>query len=63
MNFYLKEISKQEIKKLIDANIIQNTGRGFVSVKKNQPVGLVKTVHGRHHYIEDWYSDMAKKLN
>ena len=38
------------------------TGRGYVNPKRNQPVGIVRTVHGRHYYAEDWYADMAKKL-
>lgn len=59
----IKEIKKNEIAKLVRAGIIKNTAKGFVSTKKNQPVGLVKTVHGRHYYIEDFYSDMAKKIN
>ena len=64
MNFYLKEISKQGIEKLIKAGFIKPSGKGgYVNPKKHQPVGIVKTVHGRHYYIEDWYSDMAKKLN
>ena len=63
VEFCLKEIKKEEITRLINAGIIKNTGRGFVNTKRNQPVGLVRTVHGRHYYIEDWYSYMAKKLN
>ena len=62
MNFYLKEISKEGIEKLIKAGFIKNTGRGYVNPKKNQPVGCVRTVHGRHRYIEDFYSDLAKRL-
>lgn len=62
MNFYLKEISKEEIKKLIDAGFIKMTGRGYVNPKRNQPVGIVRTVHGRHYYIEDFYADKAVKL-
>lgn len=58
----IKEISKEGIKKLIDAGIIKNTNKGFVNPKKRHPVGVVKTVHGRRRYIEDWYADMAKKL-
>ena len=62
MNFYLKEIRKEEIAKLVKAGVIKNTGKGFVSTKYQQPIGLVKTVHGRHYYIEDFYADMAKRL-
>ena len=64
MNFYLKEISKQGIKKLIEAGFIKLSGKGgYVNPKKHQPVSVVKTVHGRHYYIEDFYADMANKLN
>lgn len=62
MNFYLKEISKEGINKLIKAGFIRNTNKGYVNPKNNQPVGCVRTVHGRHRYIEDWYANMAKKL-
>ena len=63
MNFYLKEIKKEEITKLIEAGFIKLSGKGgYVNPKKHQPVGLVKTVHGRHYYIEDFYADKAKTL-
>lgn len=62
MNFYLKEIKKDEIKKLVEKGFLKMTGRGYVNPKRNQPVGIVRTVHGRHYYIEDFYADMAKKL-
>ena len=58
----LKEITREEIKKLIKYNFIKNTGKGYVNPKRHQPVGLVKTVHGRHYYTEDWYADKAKQL-
>ncbi len=61
--FYLKEISKQEIEKLIKAGIIKMSGKGgYVNPKRHQPVGIVRTVHGRHYYTEDWYADKAKQL-
>ena len=59
--FYLKEISKQEIEKLIKANIIKNTGKGYVNPKKNYRVGYYKTCGG-HRYIEDKFADIAKRL-
>ena len=60
---YLKEISKQEIEKLIKAGIIKMSGKGgYVNPKRHQPVGIVRTVHGRHYYTEDWYADKAKQL-
>ena len=59
--FYLKEISKQEIEKLIKAGILKNTGKGYVNPKKDYRVGYYKTCGG-HRYIEDWYADKAKNL-
>lgn len=61
MNFYLKEITKDEIEKLIKAGIIKNTGKGYVNPEKNYRVGYYKT-SGDHRYIEDWYADKAKNL-
>ena len=58
----MKEISKDEIQKLIEKGFLKNTGSGYVNPKKNYRVGYYKTCGG-HRYIEDWYSDMAKKLN
>lgn len=57
----LKEITREEIKKLIKYNFIKNTGKGYVNPKKNYRVGYYKT-SGGHRYIEDWYSDKAKTL-
>ena len=57
----LKEITSEEIKKLIKYNFIKNTGRGYVNPKKNYRVGYYKTC-GAHRYIEDWYADKAKNL-
>jgi hypothetical protein len=57
----LKEISKQEIEKLIKAGYLKNTGKGYVNPKKNYRVGYYKTC-GAHRYIEDWYADKAKNL-
>ena len=61
-DFKLKEVTRSEINKLIEKGFLKMTGRGYVNPKRNQPVGIVRTVHGRHYYIEDWYADMAKKL-
>ena len=62
MNFYLKEISKEGIQKLIEKGYIKNTGNGYVNPKKNYRVGYYKTCGG-HRYIEDYFADMAKKLD
>ena len=60
---FIKEINKNEIEKLIKAGFIKLSGRGgYVNPKTHQPVGIVKTVHGRHYYAEDFYADMAAKL-
>lgn len=63
MNFYLKEIKKEGIQKLIRNGFIKSTGKGYINPKRGQYVSVVKTVHGRHYYIEDWYANMAQKLN
>ena len=62
MNFYLKEISKAGIEKLIKNGYLKNTGQGYVNPKKKYRVGYYKTCGG-HRYIEDFYADIAKKLN
>ena len=60
--FYLKEISKEGIQKLIKNRFLKNTADGYVNPKKNYRVGYYKTCGG-HRYIEDFYADMANKLN
>ena len=62
VEFYLKEISKEGIEKLIKAGYIKNSGKGFVNPKKHCAVGYYKTLHGRHRYIEDFYANVAEKL-
>lgn len=58
----MKEISKDGVTKLIKAGFIKNTGQGYVNPKKNYRIGYYKTCGG-HRYIEDFYADMANKLN
>ena len=58
----MKEISKEGIQKLIEKGFLKNTGKGYVNPKKNYVVGYYKTCGG-HRYIEDFYADMAIKLN
>ena len=58
----MKEISKEGIEKLIKNGYLKNTGRGYVKPKKNYRVGYYKTCGG-HRYIEDYFADIAKKLN
>ena len=64
LNFYLKEITKDEIEKLIKVGLLKNTSDGFVNPQKNYRVGYYRTKGaGGRRYIENWYADMAKKLN
>ena len=59
----MKEISKEGIEKLIKAGIIKNSHNGYVNPKKNCRIGYYRTKGGGgHRYIEDFYSDMAKRL-
>lgn len=55
----MKEISKNDVKKLVDRGYIRNTKRGYVS-SKGDLVGYKRTVNKR--YIEDYYFDLAQKL-
>ena len=57
-----REIKQEEIKKLIEAGFIKMTNRGYVNPKRNQPVSIIRTVHGRHYYTEDWYVNKVKSL-
>ena len=62
MNFYLKEITKDGIQKLIKNGFIKSTGKGYINPKRDQYVSVVRTVHGRHYYIENWYADKSAQL-
>ena len=59
--FYLKEISKEGIEKLIEKGFLKNTKNGYVNPKKDYHIGYYKTCGG-HRYIEDWYCDKAEQL-
>ena len=60
--FQIKQITKQEIQKLLDAGILRNTHRGYVNRKGNE-VGYYRTTGvGKKRYIEDWYANKAQKL-
>lgn len=48
---------------MIETGVVKKTGRGYVNPKSHQAVSIIKTVHGRHYYAEDWYADKANKLN
>ena len=52
--FYIKEISKQEIQKLLDAGIIRNTHLGYVNQKGND-VGYYRTSGAGHKRYIDIY--------
>lgn len=56
----MKQISNEEMKKLIDNNYVRNSGCGFVD-KHGYIVGYYRTRHKR--YIEDKYADIAKKIS
>jgi len=55
----LKQISNEEMKKLIDNKYLRNGSKGFVD-KRGDTVGFYRTRNKR--YIEDRYVDIAKKL-
>lgn len=60
--FYLKQITKQEIQKLLDAGIIRNSSKGYVNRKGNE-VGYYRTSGAaKKRYIQDWYADKAQTL-
>lgn len=56
----IKQISKQEIEKLLSKGIIKNTNRGYVN-SNGYKVGFYKT-SGDKRYIQDKYIDMLDKL-
>lgn len=55
----MKEIKREEVELLISKKIIKNTTKGFVD-KHGNSIGFYRTRNKR--YIEDKYSDLAKKL-
>lgn len=55
----LKEIRKDEIKKLIDNGILKCTENGLVD-KKGELTGFYRTKH--HRYIEDKYVNIAQRI-
>lgn len=55
----MKEIKREEVELLINEKIIKNTTKGFVDRHGNL-IGFYRTRNKR--YIEDKYSDIAKKL-
>lgn len=55
----MKQISNEEMKKLIDNKYVRNSSKGFVD-KHGNIVGFYRTRNRR--YIEDRYVDIAKKL-
>lgn len=60
--FHLKQITKQEIQKLLDAGIIRNSNKGYINRKGNE-VGYYRTTGcGHKRYIQDWYADKAQSL-
>ena len=58
----LKEITKQEVQKLIDAGFLRNTRVGYVN-EKGYRIGYYKTKGcAKKRYIQDQYADQAKTL-
>lgn len=55
----MKQISNEEMKKLIDKKYIYNSSKGFVD-RHGNTIGFYHTSNKR--YIEDKYADIAKKL-
>lgn len=55
----MKEISKEEIRKLVSKKYIHNSKFGFVD-KRGFKVGFYRTRNKR--YIEDKYADIASKI-
>lgn len=55
----MKQISKEEMKKLVERNYLRNTNKGFVN-KRGFTVAFYRTRNKR--YIEDKYADIAQKL-
>lgn len=57
--FYLKQISKEEIQKLLKAGIIRNSNYGYID-QKGRHIGYYKSVHKR--WIEDRFANKAQTL-
>lgn len=57
--FYLKQISKEEIQKLLKAGIIRNSNYGYID-QKGRHIGYYKSVHKR--WIEDRFVNQAQTL-
>ena len=57
--FIIKQISKEEMTKLLKHNYVKNTKYGIVN-NNGSSVGYYRTRHRR--YIEDKYADLAKTL-
>ena len=58
----IKEISKQDIIKLLELGIIKNTNRGYVNAK-GSGIGYYRTKGSGHkRYIQDKYIDIANRL-
>lgn len=57
--FYLKQISKEEIQKLLKAGIIRNSNYGYID-QKGRHIGYYKSVHKR--WIEDRFANQAQTL-
>ena len=57
--FYLKQISKEEIQKLLKVGVIRNSNYGYID-QKGRHIGYYKSVHKR--WIEDRFANQAQTL-
>lgn len=57
--FYLKQISKEEIQKLLKSGVIRNSNYGYID-QKGRHIGYYKSVHKR--WIEDRFANQAQTL-
>ena len=55
----MKQITKEEMKKLVDNKIVANGKYGYIGTD-GYPIGFYRTRNRR--YVEDRYADIAKTL-
>lgn len=55
----IKQISKEQIEKMLKDEVIRNTHRGYVKANGGH-IGYYKTCGGQR-YIEDYYVDLLEK--
>lgn len=58
----IKQITKKELQKLLDAGILRNSHNGFIN-ERGYHVGYYKTSGCAHkRYVEDMYVNKAREL-